>query len=199
VTKSIPANPSINKLRAYLIGATGLLTLGVVGLIAGIPGGLRWGAMAVPFAIALGLFWFAFRLYGAPSKTGADITFTADGFVLRVKMAFRKETTRDLKWADLEQVVYAAGGYGTRYFEFRVSDEAAKRMGKVQPTARANRLSLFAFRSFYAPITLMQGSSDEIIARLREAADHAGYVIEKGKYRFGPFVERTTYPVTKSQ
>ncbi len=199
MTKSIPANPSVNKLRACLIGAMGLLTLGVVGLIAGIPGGLRWGAMAVPFAIALVLFWFAFRLHGAPSKTGADITFTADGFVLRVKLAFRNETTRGFKWADLEQVVYAAGGYGVRYLEFRVSDEAAKRMGTVQPTARGNRPSIFAFRSVHAPIALMQGSSDEIISRLREVAEGAGYVIEKGKYRFGPFVDRTTYRVTKSQ
>jgi hypothetical protein len=199
VTPDIPPNTGLNKLRAVLIGAFGLIALGVVALIADIPGGPRWGAMAVPFFIALGIFWYAARLYARPPKSGGSIAFRPDGFDLYIKQAFRPKRHHVFNWADLDRIVHAVGGYGVRFFEFQVTDAAAKRMGHIQPTARENRPAIFGFRTLRVSTVLIGPSADEVVARLAEAAKDAGFAIEKEKFRFGPFFNRTVFSVTKSQ
>lgn len=197
--EDIPPNAGLNKLRAVIIGVFGFVLLGVVAVIADIPGGLRWGAMAVPFVLSMAVFWYAARLYARPPNSGAEIKFTADGFELSVKLAFRTRKFMAFKWVELERIVHAAGGYGVRFFEFQITDAGAKRMGHIQPTAKVNRPALFAFRTLRAPTVLLGPDPDEVIARLTEAARAAGFVVEKQKFRFGPFFNRTTYAVTKSQ
>ena len=91
----------------------------------------------------------------------------------------RNRIAHDIRWSDLREIRNVRGGYGVRNLDLVLSHEASERLGLVRPSTRNTAPDLLVGRKISLPLALFALGGDEIMARMTQAADHAGHVIEK--------------------
>ncbi len=180
--RHIGHNRNLNKLRAVLVAICAIFPLVIAIQMASFLSAREFYLVYIPGGIGLVILLWAGWTWARPPRSRAMIEFHDDGFFVEVNSFFRG-FEHDVLWSDLREIRDVKGGYGVRNLDVMLTHEASERLGLVQPTTRKTSSDLLVGRRLSIPTSLLELSGKDIIAAMTEAADRAGYVIERSGRR----------------
>jgi len=120
--------------------------------------------------ISAGLLVPAGYLLFTPQRVGGDIRFAEGGFTVQLRRFLRRDAVHDVRWSDIETVEAVDGARGTGGFTLRQRD--------------GTRVSF--------EIRLFELGVEEMLVRLRQSAEAAGYRFKRvGGFHAGIIAKQT--------